>query len=751
MIFKKQSKVDDNSNILMPPGIPYIIGNELAERFSYYGMRSILIVFMTQYLLNSDNTPQFTNLQATFWYHIFDSACYLFPILGSFIADIFWGKYKTIIFLSIVYCLGYLILAFFNSKIGLFSGLILVAIGTGGIKSCIGSHVGDQFNRKSQILINRVYSWFLSVIVTGASLGMLYIPYLLKKYGSGIAFSASAFSMLIATAIFYQGKKNFIIVPPVGWRRYKKEIQDPLNKKAMINIIILFAFMSVFFTLMGQIGSSWVIQAGKMNRNISLGFIKFTFEQSQVQFFVMFFVIIFAPIFSHVIYPFLGRFIKITYLKKIAAGFFLGGASFAVIAISEMWLEQGIEVSISWQILASIILAIAAILIYVTGDEISYTHAPNSIKSLFVAFYCLSICLGNILTAMFNLIIQDENGHSIISGSTYFWCFVGLMLVVGIAFIFYMPYYKGKVHLQKIKTSLPARSIEHYAKIKQINDIILKIAKKKIAFIILFGAIVRRGQDSNDKQISSEYINNYHFLIVTKHKKDANLEISNKLEDEIIKRLNEVTNIDAIKSSQLKTQPTTNNKTTITVESIDQFNIRSEERKLFKEGVLLYDANTIRLSEPKQMTKDKRRQIAKESYQHWYNQGLDFLTIYENNKVKINNNRLLVFFLHQAAESFYACSLLVLTGEKPHSHELKWLNYLLCKESREFYNIFPTATKEQKECFELLEEGYVKSRYDQYYLISDQQLQYLFEKIKNLQEITQEICTKEIDLLENSI
>ena len=95
-----------------PSGIPYIIGNEAAERFSFYGMKTILAVFMTQFLLDENGNSNFMNEgEATIWIHTFVTAVYFTPLLGSFLADAFWGKYKTIIYLSIVYCLGHLSLA----------------------------------------------------------------------------------------------------------------------------------------------------------------------------------------------------------------------------------------------------------------------------------------------------------------------------------------------------------------------------------------------------------------------------------------------------------------------------------------------------------------------------------------------------------------------------------------------------------------------------------------------------------------
>src|SRR5690349_9622552 len=91
----------------MPPGIPYIIGNEAAERFSFYGMRTILVVFMTRFLLDSHGNDAFmTNEDAKYYYHLFVASAYFFPVLGAILSDVWLGKYPTILSLSLVYCLG---------------------------------------------------------------------------------------------------------------------------------------------------------------------------------------------------------------------------------------------------------------------------------------------------------------------------------------------------------------------------------------------------------------------------------------------------------------------------------------------------------------------------------------------------------------------------------------------------------------------------------------------------------------------
>src|SRR5437762_6553002 len=114
----------------MPPGVPYIVGNEAAERFSYYGMNSILVIFMTHLLLNAQGKPvPMSEPEADGWYHIFVSGAYFLPLIGAFLGDAILGKYRTILYLSIVYCFGHLALAINHTRIGLVIGLVLLVFG----------------------------------------------------------------------------------------------------------------------------------------------------------------------------------------------------------------------------------------------------------------------------------------------------------------------------------------------------------------------------------------------------------------------------------------------------------------------------------------------------------------------------------------------------------------------------------------------------------------------------------------------
>ncbi|MCZ6770916.1 MAG: MFS transporter, partial [Proteobacteria bacterium] len=236
----------------MPKGIPYIIGNEAAERFSYYGMRTVLIIFMTQYLRDaSGELAVLSEADATVYFHWFGTAVYLTPIAGALLADVFLGKYRTIVSLSIVYCLGHLALAMNDTLIGLALGLGLIALGSGGIKPCVSAHVGDQFGDANAKLLPKVYSYFYFAINLGAFISVLLTPLLLEHYGPHAAFGLPGALMILATWVFWFGRQRFVHIPP-GGREFLKEAFSGEGIAAMLRLSVVYLFIAVFWALFDQ-------------------------------------------------------------------------------------------------------------------------------------------------------------------------------------------------------------------------------------------------------------------------------------------------------------------------------------------------------------------------------------------------------------------------------------------------------------------------------------------------------------------
>ncbi len=445
----------------MPPGIPYIVGNEAAERFCYYGINGILVVFMTQYLLNgSGQRDPMTEADAEAWYHVFVSGVYYLPILGALLADALLGKYRTIMYLSLVYCAGCVVLAADNTRWGLALGLGLIALGTGGIKPCVSAIVGDQFGSSNRDLLPKVYTWFYFSINLGSALSTLVTPWLLEPapenptglaalfkgipHGPAMAFGLPGAFMLLATGVFWFGRKKFTHVPPTGLSNYGREILNKDNLRALASLLMLVPFAAMFWAVWYQNFSSWVVQAFKMDRHL------FGVEwlPAQIQTANPVFVLALLPLSSYVLYPAIERFWKLNPLRKMGMGFFCLVLSFIIIALIQANIDAGGKPHILWQILAFIPLTMGEVLVSVPHLEFSYTQAPQKMKSLVMCLYLGSIALGNTFTAAVNFFIQNEDGTSKLQGASYFWFFAGLMLATAILFIPVARRYRDKEDLQ---------------------------------------------------------------------------------------------------------------------------------------------------------------------------------------------------------------------------------------------------------------------------------------------------------------
>jgi proton-dependent oligopeptide transporter, POT family len=225
-----------------PRQIKYIVGNEACERFSYYGMRSILAGYITGEIVKgglgqSDDT-------ATSIIHLFVFVNYFMPLLGGWLSDKIVGRYHTILWVSLFYCAGHGVLACsdltgtVHGKIILLCvGLALIAFGSGGIKPCVSAFMGDQFKPEQSHLLQKAYGAFYWSINLGSFFSFLVIPWVKNHHGYSPAFAVPGILMAIATFIFWLGRKHYVHVPP------SRETKSP-------------GFFDVFFTAFRQSPSS---------------------------------------------------------------------------------------------------------------------------------------------------------------------------------------------------------------------------------------------------------------------------------------------------------------------------------------------------------------------------------------------------------------------------------------------------------------------------------------------------------------
>ena len=460
----------------MPSGISYIVGNEAAERFSFYGMKTILFTFMTVHLVTAGGTPAvMSEAGATEWMSWFVASAYLFPVFGSLIADLVLGKYRTILYLSLLYCAGHATLALtltpellggvIEPRMGLLAGLTMIALGTGAIKPCVSAHVGDQFGAGNRHLLNKVFNWFYFAINFGSTFSTLLTPWLLLKYGADVAFGVPGILMALATLTFWLGRHRFVHVPPRGMAAVK-EAFSPEGVKSLLNLALVFVFVGMFWSLFDQTANRWVEQATHMDRTFALpawlpnwlaawsgGTVgegpagrALEFQPSQLQAVNPLLVMLLIPLFSLVIYPALDKVFRLTPLRKMALGMFVMVPGFALSAVIQRWIDAGETPDIGWQVLAYVVVTASEVMVSITGLEFSYTQAPRSVKSFVMSLWLLTVVLGNVFTAMINRLINS--GSLNLEGAAYYWFFTQAMLGAAVLFSVATLFYRGRTYTQ---------------------------------------------------------------------------------------------------------------------------------------------------------------------------------------------------------------------------------------------------------------------------------------------------------------
>jgi proton-dependent oligopeptide transporter, POT family len=455
-----------------PPQIPFIIGNEAAERFSFYGMKNILTQFLVMFLL-VDTVQEYREAEAKEIYHVFVMGVYFFPLLGGWAADRFFGKYRTIFWLSLLYCGGHLCLALFeDDKAGFYAGLFLIALGSGGIKPCVSSFVGDQFDRTNKDKARVVFDAFYWSINFGSFLATILMPVLLKSFGASVAFGVPGIFMAIATIVFWAGRHKYVVVPPsppdphsfarvartalfrkvdgegrpglvlaalgvllgcgalaswnalgaltaivlalvvvlafagVGcwWQLERARAVHPDEAvegvRAVLRVLVVFAFVTPFWSLFDQKGSTWVLQAKDMARPE-------WFAPSHMQALNPFLVMLLVPFNNLVLYPWLQkRGAVVTALRKMTWGIAISGLSWIAVGGLQLAMDGGRQLSILWQILPFAILTFAEILVSTTGLEFAYSQAPQRMKGVIMSFWSFAVTTGNLWVLLVNVSVK---------------------------------------------------------------------------------------------------------------------------------------------------------------------------------------------------------------------------------------------------------------------------------------------------------------------------------------------------------
>jgi len=408
-----------------PSAVKYILGNEACERFSFYGMTTILVPYMQQFL-------GWQHDRAESIYHDFVAAAFAMTVVGAWLSDRFIGRYRTILWLSYGYVAGHAVLAsadFAPSArvAALFIGMTLIVIGQSGIKPNLSAFVGDQFSQEQSSLLDRAYSLFYVAINLGSAASQIATPWLLAGCAFGAiklceqnaiawAFGVPGILMALALIIYVAGSKHYVRIPPAGrdpngfgavlrtWivkglAEARARHGEPAveGMRSVFRIAAVFAPILAFWALYFQYGSSWFNQAELMNRDLY----GWQMESAQMEALNAILILIMVPFFAYVVYPALERSgIRMSMLRRMTAGMFIAVPAFLSAAMIQSWIEAGEKPHIGWQVIQYVFISVAETLVSVTALEFAYTQAPRSMKGTIMSLWFLTIGGGSFLTSL---------------------------------------------------------------------------------------------------------------------------------------------------------------------------------------------------------------------------------------------------------------------------------------------------------------------------------------------------------------
>ncbi len=468
------------AQVPIPSQISFIIGNEGCERFSFYGMRNILTVFLVSslltYLPEADRAGAAKDV-----FHTFVIGVFFFPLLGGWLADRLWGKYNTILWLSLLYCVGQLCLALFvHNRTGFYTGLFLIALGSGGIKPCVSSFVGDQFDQTNKHRAKVVFDAFYWIINFGSFFASLLMPIFLKQLGPAIAFGVPGALMFISTVILWLGRKRYVMVPPAP--------PDPhsflnvsrtalasgraglvLAGVGVVLALVSFLLISVFgFVISACSALVAVIAFGGAGVQLQLAgarghhpeeavegvrsvlrvlvlFALVTpfwslfdqkastwvlqadlmtkpgwFQSSQMQALNPLLVMLLIPFNNLVLFPALKRFgYEMTALRRMTIGIVFSGLSWVVVGGMQVVLDGGQAFSIAWQVLPYALLTLGEVLVSATGLEFAYSQAPQAMKGTLMSFWLLAVTVGNLWVLVVNAGVKNATVTNFIASTGF--------------------------------------------------------------------------------------------------------------------------------------------------------------------------------------------------------------------------------------------------------------------------------------------------------------------------------------------
>jgi proton-dependent oligopeptide transporter, POT family len=397
-----------------PRGLSFLFGTEMWERFSYYGMRALLVLYLVKYVLLPEHSSQVIGLAtlkggletifgplepqpfASQIYGTYTAFVYLTPVFGGLLADRVLGQRKTVVIGATLMAIGHFMMAF--EPLLLFALLTLI-LANGLFKPNISTQVGGLY-KEGDPRRDRAYSIFYVGINLGAFLAPLICGTLGEKWGWHYGFGAAGVGMLIGLLIYLRGLRE---LPPDELEKAKAAHveNNPMSRedlRAVFALLILFLPNTLFWATYEQQGNTIALWADSYtDRSIDLLLWQGEIPVTWFQAFNPFMIFVFTPLIVNLWAIQSRRGSEPSTVAKMAMGCFIVALSYLVMVAAAFYTASGGKANWLWLFLYFVIITIGELYLSPVGLSLVSKVAPARVLSLMMGVWLSTSFLGNFL------------------------------------------------------------------------------------------------------------------------------------------------------------------------------------------------------------------------------------------------------------------------------------------------------------------------------------------------------------------
>ncbi|XP_076074028.1 solute carrier family 15 member 4-like [Mytilus galloprovincialis] len=474
-----------------------ILMTELCERLTYYSVIANLILFCTSTLDISSTGAARISL-------IFSGSVFIVPIFGGYVADAFVGKFNIILGCGLIYVIGLVLLPAsavdyknnwfgLHNKIstetrrGLFlSSLVLIAIGTGGIKSNVGPFGAQQVENLGPKAVQSFFNWFYWFINVGAIIAYSGVAAVQQDVGFDVGFLIPLISMILALVIFVLNKSKYISLPVKGsvlkdtigvccatrckgFDHAREDEGGPYSNEmvngviAVLRILPVFLLIIVYWAIYSQMGTTFFLQGERMDLKVGSGNV----PVAVLNIFDTIIIIVLIPIMESLVYPFLTRINRSpSHLQRMGIGMIFAAMAMFVAGILEIYRKKDISIigqklagntfnassiSVFAQVPQFTLIGASEVFTSISGLEFAYSQAPVFMQGVCMGLFLATSGIGGYVAELILVIVDAVTGSKppdswfpdeINDGKTeYLFFLLGILMIINFVIFAIVAYF----------------------------------------------------------------------------------------------------------------------------------------------------------------------------------------------------------------------------------------------------------------------------------------------------------------------